>query len=170
MFQWCNDSRHWQCNSRGIISEVRQRLNNACIFHLLSLIGLSKERPILGHHANAHIFEIRRISCEIHPKPYKIRCLNKNSSVWGVQGGGYDPGFHEIRGHSPSPAFIKLNSFGWNICFYKVLGGFHADFMKSARFHVKSKDHLQGIVTLFTVFFLEHFVTYNKLIKVEREK
>ena len=75
---------------------------------------------------------------EIHPKPYKIRCFNKNSSVWGVQGGGYDPGFHEIQGHSPSPAFIKLNSFGWNICFYKVLGGFH----------VKSKDHLQGIVTL----------------------
>ena len=80
-------------------------------------------------------FEIWRISCEIHPKPYKIRCFNKNSSVWGVQGGGYDPGFHEILVHSPSTAFIKLNSFGWNICFYKVLGGFH---MKSTRFHVKS--------------------------------
>ena len=69
---------------------------------------------------------------EIHPKLYKIRCFNQNSSVWGVQGGGYDPGFHEILVHSPSPAFIKLNSFGWNICFYKVLGGFH---MKSAGFH-----------------------------------
>ena len=57
------------------------------------VIGLSKERPILDHHPNAHIHEIRRISCEIHPKPYKIRCFNKNSSVWGgVQGGGYDPG------------------------------------------------------------------------------
>ena len=56
--------------------------------------------------------EICQISCEIHPKPYEIRCFNKNSSVWGVQGGGYDPGFHEILGHSPSPAFIKLNSFG----------------------------------------------------------
>ena len=91
--------------------------------------------------------EIQQISCEIHPKPYKIRCFNKNSSVWGggVQGGGYDPGFHEILVHSPSPAFIKLNSFGWNICFYKVLGGFH---MKSTGFHVKLKDHLQGIVTL----------------------
>ena len=96
------------------------------------MIGLSKERPILYHHAKAHIFEIQQISreiwqisCEIHPKPYKIRCFNKNSSVWGVQGGAYDPGFHEILVHSPSPAFIKLNSFGWNICFYKVLGGFH---------------------------------------------
>ena len=56
--------------------------------------------------------EIQWISPEIHPKPYKIRCFNKNSSVWGVQGGGYEPGFHEILCHSPSPAFIKLNSFG----------------------------------------------------------
>ena len=77
-----------------------------------TLVGLSKERPILDHHAKAHIHEIRQISGEIHPKPYKIRCFNKNSSVWGVHGGGYDPGFHEIQGHSPSPAFIKLNSFG----------------------------------------------------------
>ena len=72
--------------------------------------------------------------------------VSTKTSVWGVQGGGYDPRFHEIRGHSPSPAFIKLNSFGWNICFYKVLGGFHMN-------HVKSKDHLQGIVTLCLDFF-----------------
>ena len=100
---------------------------------------------------------------EIHPQPYKVRCFNKNSSVWGVYGGGYDPRFYEIQGHSPSPAFIKLDIFGWNTCFYKVLGGFH---MKSMRFHLKStrfheicwiswnpadfnwKTHLQGIVTL----------------------
>ena len=75
------------------------------------LVGLSKERPILGHHAKAHILKSSRFD-EIHPKPYKIRCFNKNSSVWGVQGGGYDPGFHEILVHSPSSAFIKLNSFG----------------------------------------------------------
>ena len=102
------------------------------------------------------VHEIWWISGEIHPRPYKIRCFNKNSSVWGVHGGGYDPRFHEIWGHSPSPAFIKLDSFGWNTCFYKVLGGFHmksagfhlksarfhADFMKSGGFHVKSKDPL----------------------------
>ena len=58
------------------------------------LIGLSKnERPILDHHTKAHNFEIRRISPEIHPQPYKVRCFNKNSSVWGVHGGGYDPDF-----------------------------------------------------------------------------
>ena len=77
------------------------------------MFGLSKnERPILDHHTKAHNFEIRRISPEIHPQPYKGRYFNKNSLVWGVHGGGYDPGFHEIQGHSPSPAFIKLDSFG----------------------------------------------------------
>ena len=112
--------------------------NTLSWFGHFCFIGLLKERPILDHHAKAHIHEIWWISPEIHPKPYKIRCFNKNSSVWGVHGGGYDPRFHEIWGHNPSPAFIKLNSFDWNICFYKVLGGFH----------VKLKDHLQGIVTL----------------------
>ena len=107
-----------------------QLFNNAQYSILCNIfIGLWKERPILDHHAKAHIAdfiksggfqvvksggfcEIQQISGEIHPKPYKIRCFNKNSSVWGVHGGGYDPGFHEIQGHSPSPAFIKLNSFG----------------------------------------------------------
>ena len=85
-------------------------------------------------------FEIRRISCEIHPKPYKIRCFNKNSLVWGVQGGGYDPGYHEILNSLVETfAFIRFwVDFTWNLL----------DFMKSTRFHVKSKDHLQGIVTL----------------------
>ena len=146
--------------------------------HTLNIFGLSMERPILDHHPKAHIHEIQRISwnpadftmkssrfheiCEIwwisgeiqqisgeiHPKPYKIRCFSKNSSVWGVHGGGYYPRLHEIQGHSPSPAFIRLNSFCSNIWIYKVLGGFHADFMKSSGFHVKWKDLLQGIVTL----------------------
>ena len=50
------------------------------------------------HLKSGRFHEIRWISCEIHPKPYKIRCFNKNSSVWGVQGGGYDPGFHVKSG------------------------------------------------------------------------
>ena len=69
-----------------------------------------------------------------------------------MQERGYDPGFHEIRGHSPLHAPPKLKSFCWNIWFYKAVGGFHlksAGFhVKSTGFHVKSKDHLQGIVTL----------------------
>ena len=76
--------------------------------------------------------EIRRISCEIHPKPYKSKCFSKNSSVWWMQGGGYDPGFHEILGHSPSPAPPKTKEFLLKHLIYKV---FH---VKSARFHVKS--------------------------------
>ena len=95
----------------GLIA-VKLGITGVLCIQSKNMIGLSKERPILDHQAKAHIFEIQRISCEIHPKPYKIRCFNKNSSVWGVQEGGYDPGFHEILVHSPSPAFIKLNSFG----------------------------------------------------------
>ena len=76
--------------------------------------------------------EIQRISCEIHPKPYKSKCFNQNYSVWWMQERGYDPRFHEIRGHSPLHAPPKLKSFCWNIWFYKVLGGFH---LKSAGFH-----------------------------------
>ena len=56
-----------------------------------------------------------------------------------MQERGYDPGFHEILGHSPLPAPPKLESFCWNIWFYKVLGGFQVKFtefhMKSAGFH-----------------------------------
>ena len=48
-----------------------------------------------------------------------------------MQERGYEPGFHEILGHSPLPSLPKLKSFCWNIWFYKVLGGFH---MKSAGF------------------------------------
>ena len=46
-----------------------------------------------------------------------------------MQGGGYDQGFHEIRMKS---------------------AGFH---VKYGGFHVKSKDLLQGIVTLCLLFF-----------------
>ena len=61
----------------------------------LPLFGLSKvERPILDHHTKAHNswnpVDFMRISCR----------------------------FHEILGHSPHPAFIKLKSFCWNTCFY----------------------------------------------------
>ena len=64
--------------------------------------------------------EIRRISYGFHPeiwriswnlwnpadftqispvksKNYKSKCFSKNSSVWWMQGGGYDQGFHEIH-------------------------------------------------------------------------
>ena len=77
------------------------------------------------------------------PNLIKSDVSTKTLQFAGCMEGGYDPRFHEIQGHSPSPAFIKLNSFCWNIWFYKVLGGFH----------VKSKDHLQGIVTLCFVSF-----------------
>ena len=92
--------------------------------------GLSISHEICMKSTGFH--EIWQISCEIHPKPYKSKCFNQNYSVWWMQERGYDPGFHEIRGHSPLPAPPKLKSFCWNIWFYKVLGGFH---LKSAGFH-----------------------------------
>ena len=51
-----------------------------------------------------------------------------------MQGGGYDPGFHEILGHSPPPATPppQTKEFLLKHLIYKV---FH---VKSARFHVKS--------------------------------
>ena len=39
-------------------------------------------------------------TCEIHPN-YKSKCFSKNSSVWLMQGRGYDQGFHEIHWISP---------------------------------------------------------------------
>ena len=87
--------------------------------------------------------EIRRISGEIHPKPYKIRCFNKNYSVWWMQERGYDLGSHEIWGHSPPPCtppnwivFVETSDF---IRFGVDFTGNPPDFMvKSAGFHLKS--------------------------------
>ena len=105
--------RNHNVGNRIITSEIPFDINNRPIV----LVGLSKERPILGHHAKAHIFEIRRISCEIHAKPYKIRCFNKNSSVWGGAGRGLWSRIScEICRISQNPP----------------------DFMKSAGFHMES--------------------------------
>ena len=68
--------------------------------------------------------EFTQISSMKSTQNYKNKCFSKNSSVWWMQGGGYDQGFHEIR---------------------QISREIH---MKSAGFRVKSKDLLQGIVTL----------------------
>ena len=41
---------------------------------------------------------------------YKSKCFSKNSSVWWMQGGGYDQGFHKICWISP----WNLPDFTWN--------------------------------------------------------
>ena len=51
--------------------------------------------------------EIRRISGEIHPEPYKFRCYDRYDRYDRY----YDLGFHEIWGHSPLHAPPKLKSF-----------------------------------------------------------
>ena len=53
---------------------------------------------------------------------YKSKCFSKNSSVWWMQGGGYDQGFHEIHQISPMKS-----------------GGFHPDFTCEIHPNYKSK-------------------------------
>ena len=38
---------------------------------------------------------------------YKSKCFSKNSSVWWMQGGGYDQGFHEITRFHPEIWWIS---------------------------------------------------------------
>ena len=143
--------------------------------------------------------EFTQISSLKSTQNYKSKCFSKNSSVWWMQGGGYDQGFHEIHQISPwnlvdftceiqqsSPRFhlwnppkiIKasvsaktlqfdeckvgamtkdfmksawnLPDFTWNLPDFMKSTRFH---MKCTGFHVKSKDLLQGIVTLCLLFF-----------------
>ena len=56
------------------------------------------------------ICEIRWISGEIHPKPYKIRCFSKNSSVWGegCMEGAMTPDFMKSKVIAP-----LLHSSNW---------------------------------------------------------
>ena len=85
---------------------------------VLFIFGLSIERPILDHHAKAHIHEIRRIS------PW-----NPADFMKSVKSGGFHPWnpadfmksarFHEIR------EIWRISWNPWN----------PADFMKSGRFH-----------------------------------
>ena len=108
--------------------------------------------------------EIWWISPRFHlwnpPQNYKSKYFSKNSSVWWMQGGGYDQGFHEIHQILPwnlvdftceiqqsSPRFhlwnppkiIKASVSAKTLQFDECkVGAMTKDFMKSAGFHVKS--------------------------------
>ena len=91
---------------------------NTAIWTAVSMFGLSIERPILDHHAKAHIHEIRRISWN----PW-----NPADFMKSVKSGG----FHEIRRISPWNQMFQQKLF-W---FYKVWGGFHEIRRISYGFH-----------------------------------
>ena len=62
--------------------------------------------------------EFTQISSMKSTQNYKSKCFSKNSSVWWMQSGGYDQGFHEICRISPwNPHEIcrisKLWAFAW---------------------------------------------------------
>ena len=65
------------------------------------MIGLSKERLILGDHPKAYIHEIQWISCGFHVKStyktYKSNISRKTLQFYGVLWEGYVMFSHEIR-------------------------------------------------------------------------
>ena len=67
--------------------------------------------------------------------------------------------FDECKVGAMTKDFMKSTGFHvkstWNPLDFMKSAGFHADFMKSGGFHVKSKDLLQGIVTLCFRFVME---------------
>ena len=100
------------------------------------------------YHPKAHIHEIWWISpwnladfTQISPvkstQNYKSKCFSKNSSVWWMQGGGYDQGFHEIHQIWPvkSTQIIKASVSAKTLQFDECrVGAMTKDFMKSTRF------------------------------------
>ena len=74
---------------------------------------------------------------------YKSKCFSKNSSVWWMQGGGYDQGFHpwnlaDFTQISPvkTTQIIKASVSAKTLQFDECkVGAMTKDFMKSTRFH-----------------------------------
>ena len=73
-------------------------------FHLWNLVDFTQISPVKS------------------TQSYKSKCFSKNSSVWWMQGGGYDQGFHEIHQISPMKS-----------------GRFHPDFTCEIHPNYKSK-------------------------------
>ena len=98
--------------------------------------------------------EIWWISPEKSTQNYKSKCFSKNSSVWWMQGGGYDQGFHlwnpaeftqissmKSTQNYKSKCFSKNSSVWWmqgggyNQGFHEICWISHEIHMKSTRFH-----------------------------------
>ena len=142
-------------------------------FHPRNLVDFTLKS---GGFQPCNLVDFTQISPVKSTQNYKSKCFSKNSSVWWMQGGGYDQGFHEIHQILPwnlvdftceiqqsSPRFhlwnppkiIKASVSAKTLQFDECkVGAMTKDFMKSAGFHVKSKDLLQGIVTLCLLKFL----------------
>ena len=72
-----------------------------------------------GFHLS-NLADFTQISPVKSTQNYKSKCFSKNSSVWWMQGGGYDQGFHEIHQISP-----------WNLVDFT-----HEIWQISPRFHL----------------------------------
>ena len=115
--------------------------------------------------------DFTQISSVKSTQNYKSKCFSKNSSVWWMQGGGLwpriswnppdshpeiwwiwpvkssrvHPRFHLWNPPKIIKASVSAKTLQFDEC---KVGAMTKDFMKSGGFHVKSKDLLQGIVTL----------------------
>ena len=67
-----------------------------------------------------NLVDFTQISPMKSTQDYKSKCFSKNSSVWWMQGGGYDQGFHEIHQISP----------------WKMVDFIHEIWQISPRFHL----------------------------------
>ena len=94
-------------------------------FHLWNLVDFTQISPVKS------------------TQNYKSKCFSKNSSVWWMQGGGYDQGFHpwnlaDFTQISPvkSTQIIKASVSAKTLQFDECrVGAMTKDFMKSTRFH-----------------------------------
>ena len=78
------------------------------------MFGLSKERPILDHHAKAHIHEIRQISGEIQWILYGFHEIRQISYGFHMD---FTREIHRISGVK-SAGFRKTNCQEWSaLCF-----------------------------------------------------
>ena len=110
------------CHSEEISNFPDLVLLQVTMFHLLRyslgkawsridlLVGLSKERPILGDHAKAHIHEIRQISHEIQ----WISCENLLANLINqiIQEKLFS--FMQCSGKAMSQDFTKIYRISWN--------------------------------------------------------
>ena len=109
----------------------------------ISPLKSTRFHPEIGGFHLWNLVDFTQISPVKSTQNYKSKCFSKNSSVWWMQGGGYDQGFHpwnlaDFTQISPvkSTQIIKASVSAKTLQFDECrVGAMTKDFMKSTRFH-----------------------------------